>query len=97
MTALYSTPYVDVIRLLVVIFIVTNQRNADGFDPNCPLLSLKYMESSTYSQNGEDGVIDALFSIIGVKDRYFHGFVPCELHTIVFVINTMHFAVQDLC
>jgi hypothetical protein len=36
----------------------------------CPLHSLQQFESSVYSQNGEDGIILALLSIIGSVNRY---------------------------
>jgi hypothetical protein len=41
-----------------------------SFQSMCPLMSLQQHESSVYSQNGEDGVILALLSIIGTsQDR----------------------------
>lgn len=36
----------------------------------CPFFSLQQFESSVYSQNGEDGIILALMSIVGATNRY---------------------------
>ena len=42
-----------------------------------PLTNLEFCERKVYSQNGEDGILDALFASIGVTNRFFVEF-GCE-------------------
>lgn len=67
--------YVRVILILSFIYICWSDLTAEEFGKtqkgSNKIINLEEYEQRSYSQNGEDGVIDAIFHFIGVKNKYY--------------------------